>query len=99
MATFEIDDTKSAQENYKAFLDAQADLSYTIGDFTGTREGDEDLYTDLKIAAKQEQKKVQAFLLEKEAAFEALRQAHNDEMIALGKEWQAYEDNDYTIPK
>lgn len=99
MATWSIDETKTAQENFTAFLEAQKAETYTLGDFMGTPADDMLMYTELKIAAEQEKKKIEAFQLEKEAAFTALRQAHSDELIALGKEWQTYEDNDYTIPK
>lgn len=94
------DETKTAQENYKAFQEAQKE-EYSLGDFFGTKELDMEAYTVLKIEAEQEKAKIAKFNKAKEEAFNELAKKHDAERIALGKEWQVYEDNDYNyeVPK
>ena len=49
-------------------------------------------------ADKEEKERIQAFYDARDAAFEALRLAHDEEMALLAAEWQAGEDDDYTTP-
>ena len=55
------------------------------------------IYTQLKIDVSIEVKKVSDFNVSKDEAFKSLAQEHDAERIALGKVWQTFEDNDYTI--
>lgn len=87
----------TAQEDFNAFLDAQAKVGYVLGDIEGTPEKDMLKYTELKIAVSQEQAKIKAFNEAKATAFEELAIQHDEERIALGQLWQTKEDNDYEI--
>lgn len=49
-----IGQSNEAQNAYAAFLESQKELSYTLGDISGTPEGDMLQYTELKIAAEKE---------------------------------------------
>lgn len=97
--TFTYDDTKTAQENFDIFLEGQSEADYTLGDYSGTAQGDQDLYTDIKVKVAKEAKKISDFNLAKEAAFNTLAQQYDADKISLGQTWQTYEDNDYTIPQ
>jgi len=87
----------TAQENFDAFLAQQAVEGYTLGDITGTADGDMLQYTNLKIAVAQEQSKINAFYVAKTAAINALKAEQDSAMQSLLLTWQTYEDNDYTI--
>jgi hypothetical protein len=87
----------TAQTEFQAFLDAQAEVGYVLGDITGTADGDMLRYTELKIAVSQEASKIKAFNEAKAIAFQELSLQHNDEMVALGQLWQTKEDNDYEL--
>ena len=89
----------SAKQEFNDFLEQQKAESYTLGDITGTADGDMLKYTELKIAANQEKTKIQKLNEAKNKAFKELRAKHDQEKIALGQEWQTYEDNDYQIPE
>ena len=92
-----FDETKSWNDNYKAFLETQKVETYTLGDFTGTPEGDQTMYTDLKIKSTQETEKIKAFYVLRDEAFKQLAIAQDAERQALGVTWQGYEDNNYTV--
>ena len=88
----------TAQEDYQAFLDAQTEDSYDLESMTEEEQTTEMItYTKLKLAAGKEKVKVAEFSKLKEAAFNDLAIKQDQERIALGKVWQAYEDNDYTV--
>ena len=80
----------TAQEDFQAFLDAQKVEDYTLGDITGTKQGDQDRYTELKISVMQEEAKVERFNKAKEDAFSELNKRHNEEKIALSYMTEAY---------
>ena len=87
------------QEEFNEFLTQQKDPSYKLGDITGTPDGDMVKYTELKIAVSQEAEKIGKFNAAKQEAFKELSAKHDDELVALGKLWQGYEDNNYEIPQ
>ena len=87
----------TAKEEFQAFLDAQAIEGYVLGDITGTKDGDMEKYTELKIAVAQEEKKIEKFQADKQVAFDELALQHNDERIVLGQLWQAKEDAGYDV--
>lgn len=91
------DETKTAQENFNAFLKQQKTTDYSLGDFTGSVSGDMEMYTDLKIRASQEKEKVQSFQEAKETEQEKLRTRQNQKIIDFGKECQKAEDAGYDI--
>ena len=82
----------TAKENFEAFLALQAEPGYSLGDIEGSKEADMEKYTELKIAVAQEEAKEKDFSVKKEAAFQALRESHSQEMIELGQLWQLKED-------
>jgi len=96
--TFTIDETKSMQENFNLFLEMQRDPSYTLGDFTGTAQGDMELYTELKIKVEQERENLKAW----EEAWNnkeiELRQAHDVEIQQFLKDKEAARDS-LTLPQ
>lgn len=94
---FKIIEGETAKETFDRFLTGQKEASYTLGDYSGTAEGDMQLYTELKIAVEKEAKKVADFNLAKEAAFQELAVKHDAERQELGTLWQSYEDNDYNV--
>ena len=94
-----FDDTKSWKENFDAFLEAQKYSTYSLGDFSGSTQGDQDMYTDLKIKTAQEAKKKEDFYKARDQAFADFEAQKSTEKQALADEWQTYEDNDYTIPQ
>jgi len=89
----------NAQETFDDFLAQQGVIGYTLGDITGSVDGDMTKYTELKIAVAQENNKIKAFNEQKEIAFNTLAKQHDDERIALGVLWSGYENNNYTIPQ
>ena len=84
-----------AQEALKAFKDAQLVETYTLGDFTGTADGDMKQYTELKIAAAQEVEAFKKFQELKNVAFSELEKVNDEARIVLGKEWQVKEDSQF----
>lgn len=87
----------TAKQDFEDFLKQQEVIGYSLGDITGTPEGDMQRYTELKIALKQESAKIKAFNEARDAAFKELNKKHDAEKIALGKVWQEKEDNGYQI--
>lgn len=93
---FTIDETKTVQENFNVFLEGQKESSYTLGDYTGTAQGDMELYTELKVKVEQEKVKQTNFYSARDAAFQAFEVQKDQERQALAQLWQDAEDNDYT---
>ena len=90
----------TAQEDFQAFLNAQADPAYDFAAMTPEEQQAEmTLYTKLKIAVAQEAEIKKAFNAAKEAAFAALRAEQDIAIQALGQVWQTAEDNNYTVPQ
>jgi hypothetical protein len=88
----------TAKQLFEEFLANQEQEGYTLGDITGTPEGDMIKYTELKLAKAAEERVIKEFNLAKESAFSELAKKHDAERIALGVKWQGYEDNNYTVP-
>lgn len=100
MATSFIENAElSAKENFDLFLKGQSETDYTLGDYTGTEEGDMKLYTELKIKSEQEKNKVSSFIEARELARAEVVAQQTALMSEFNTLWQSYEDNDFTIPQ
>ena len=84
--TFTEDANLTAKENFEIFKTGQAESDYVLGDYTGTVQGDQDLYTELKIKVSKEEKEIEDFY--------AARETARSDFNAL---WQAKEDNGYDV--
>ena len=98
MATsFTEDSSLSAQENFNLFLEGQAEIDYTLGDYTSSADEDMKLYTELKIKAEQEKNKVTAFINARELAREEVVAQQTALMSEFNTLWQAKEDAGYDV--
>lgn len=77
---FTIDETKSMAENFNLFLEGQKDPAYTLGDYTGTIQGDMELYTELKVKVEQEKTEIANWESAWSVKEQELRQAHDVEI-------------------
>lgn len=91
------DETKSPDENY-ILAEGYFAANYDVENLTVEQETEIlGFYTQLRLMARALKEKINTFNTAKDQAFNDLSIIQDTERQTLGVEWQAKEDNDYTI--